>query len=133
MGEGGHVEQVLDEVGGAGLAQPQEQGVSVLQQEDARVGQTLLGAAQRGGRSFCAGVRVVLKGKKKTPLRSGRAVHPGGGDGGRGRTSGTSRGYSSSCVSSTPIAISASRWRARSSVHRSALPTSGPVFIRLFT
>lgn len=45
VGEGGQVEQVLDEVRWAGLAQPQEHGVSVLQQEHSGVSQPLLGAA----------------------------------------------------------------------------------------
>lgn len=45
VGEGGHIEEVLDEFGGGGLAQPQEHGVSVLQQEHPRVGQPLLRAA----------------------------------------------------------------------------------------
>ena len=38
----GQVEEVLDEVWWAGLAQPQEHGASVLQQEHARVSETLL-------------------------------------------------------------------------------------------
>lgn len=42
VGEGGQVKDVLDEVWWARLAQPQEHGVAVLQQEHARVCQTLL-------------------------------------------------------------------------------------------
>lgn len=42
VGEGRQAEEVLDEVGWRPLAQPQEHGVSVLQQERARVAQTLL-------------------------------------------------------------------------------------------
>lgn len=61
MGEGGQVEEVLDEVWGARLAQPQEHGLAVLQQEHAGVCETLLGAAQRGGRLLAAQVYVVLK------------------------------------------------------------------------
>ena len=47
VGEGGQVEDVLDEVWWAALAQPEEHGVAVLQQEHAGVSQPLLRAAQR--------------------------------------------------------------------------------------
>lgn len=40
--EGGQVEDALDEVRWDCLAQPQEHGVAVLQQEHAGVGETLL-------------------------------------------------------------------------------------------
>jgi len=61
VGDGGQVEDALDELWRSGLAQPQKHGVAVLQQEHARVRQTLLGAAHRSGRSLCVDVHVVLK------------------------------------------------------------------------
>lgn len=42
VGEGGQVEDALDELWRARLTQPQEHGVAVFQQEHAGVGQTLL-------------------------------------------------------------------------------------------
>lgn len=42
VGEGGQVKDALDEVWRTRLAQPQKHGVAVLQQEHARVSQTLL-------------------------------------------------------------------------------------------
>lgn len=73
VGQGGQVKHVLDEVRWARLAQPQIHGVSVLQQEHAGVGQTLLGAAQRSGQSLAADVHVVLR--KQTDPGS-RFKHP---------------------------------------------------------
>lgn len=67
VGQGGQVKHVLDEVRWARLAQPQIHGVSVLQQEHAAVGQTLLGAAQRSRQSLAADVHVVLK-KQTDPV-----------------------------------------------------------------
>lgn len=63
VGEGRQVEEVLDEVGWRRLAQPQEQGVSVLQQERSRVAQTLLRAAQRSRQSLTTRIHVVLESK----------------------------------------------------------------------
>lgn len=65
VGEGGQVEQALDEVWWACLAQPQEHGLAVLQQEDARVCETLLRAAHRSGRLLAVDVYVVLKNSTK--------------------------------------------------------------------
>ena len=64
VGEGRQVEDALDEVGGARLAQPQKQGVSVLQQEHAGVGKRLLRAAHRGGKGIASQVHVVLLKRK---------------------------------------------------------------------
>lgn len=65
VGEGGQVEQALDEVWWACLAQPQEHGLAILQQEDARVCETLLRAAHRSGRLLAVDVYVVLKNSTK--------------------------------------------------------------------
>lgn len=59
--EGGQVEEALDQVRRAGLAQPQEHGVAVLQQEHAAVAQPLLRAAQWGGRAFT--IHIMLEEK----------------------------------------------------------------------
>ena len=63
VGEGGQVKDALDEVWRARLAQPQEHGVAVLQQEHARVCQTLLRAAHWSRQSLAADVHVVLRKK----------------------------------------------------------------------
>lgn len=63
--ERGKVEYALDEVRWARLAQPQEHGVAVLQQEHAGVCKAFLRAAQRGRQSVAADVHVVLKTAEK--------------------------------------------------------------------
>lgn len=65
VSEGRQVKEALDEVWWAGLAQPQEHGVTVLQQEHASVYQTLLCAAHGSRHSLAANIHVVLKQKSK--------------------------------------------------------------------
>ena len=65
MSERGQVEEPLDELGGAGLAQPQEEGVAVLQQEGSAVGQAVLGAAQRRRHRLALQLHVVLRKDRK--------------------------------------------------------------------
>lgn len=64
MGEGGHVEDALDQLWGAGLAQPQEEGAPILQQEHAGICQALFRAAHRSWHHITGNVHVVLEEKE---------------------------------------------------------------------
>ena len=65
VSEGGQVEEPLDELGGAGRAQPQEEGMAILQEESPALGQTLLRAAQRRRHTLALQLHVVLRKDRK--------------------------------------------------------------------
>lgn len=61
MGEGGHVEDALDQLWGAGLAQPQEEGAPILQQEHASICQALLRTAHWSWHHITGNIHIVLE------------------------------------------------------------------------
>lgn len=70
MSEGGHIEEVLDQVRWARLSEPQKHDVPVLQQERAGICESLLGAANRSRHSIAADINVVLGGEIKISPKS---------------------------------------------------------------
>lgn len=60
MAERGHIEEVLDEVGRAGLSQPEEHGEAVFQQEDAGLAEPLLRAAHWSRDRLAGHIHSVL-------------------------------------------------------------------------
>lgn len=71
MGEGGHIEEALDQVGRTCLAQPQEDEVPVLQQKHAGVCESFLGAAYRSRQRLAANIYVVLGDRTDSSLTFG--------------------------------------------------------------
>lgn len=61
MAQRWHIKEILDQVGWAGLSQPEEHKEAVLQQEDARLTESLFRTAHRFWDRLTAHVHIVLK------------------------------------------------------------------------